>query len=115
MNLPESASSSMSGHLLFVQKRSVRAGAQVSLARLVQASTLTAHHPAVLLGCEGWLRDHLQETGLPHALVPFPSPRALTTRLTGFGPFGRAAKSALDKAGIRPRVIIANDHQECPL
>ncbi len=105
----------MSKHILFVQKRSARAGAQVSLSRLAGSNPLRPFHPAVLLGTEGWLIDHLRESGTPHAKVSFPSPRAFTTRLTGLRPFGRRAVAALTAAGIQPSAVIANDHQEVPL
>jgi len=102
-------------HVLFIQKRSARAGAQTSLARMMASSLMKDLRPAVLLGTEGWLHDHLQELGIPIAKSYFHRPRRLQVRLTGLGSFGKATSRILREAGIRPWVIVANDHTECPL
>ncbi len=93
----------------------MRAGAQTSLARLVNSAPLQSLNPAVLVGIEGWLSDHLVARSTPVVVTPFPSPRSLGARLTGCWFFTRRAQRLLDEAGIRPRAIVANDHQECPL
>jgi len=106
---------SEASHLLFIQKRSLRAGAQTSLARMVGSTPLRDLNPAVLVGTEGWLHQDLKDRAFPVALTEFPSPRAIMTRLLGYGAFARRASAKLAEVGIRPGAIIANDHQECPL
>jgi glycosyltransferase involved in cell wall biosynthesis len=103
------------GQLLFIQRRSVRAGAQTSLARLLASEPVLALRPAVLYGEDGWLFDLLAERKIPTARVRFPSSRAILTRMRGLGGFAREAVGELERSGIRPAVIVANDHQECPL
>lgn len=101
--------------VLFIQKRSTRAGAQTSLSRLTRSGTIRELHPAVLLGTEGWLAEDLREHQVPTVITPFPSPRSLATRLLGLKAFADKAARCLGSGGIHPRAIIANDHQECPL
>lgn len=101
-------------NILFLQKRSVRAGAQTSLARILASKPLEAFQSTAILGQDGWLGRHLKERGVRAVVVPFPSPRALTTRLLGFGGFCRAVTQRLGPDRGIPAAIIANDHQECP-
>lgn len=101
--------------LLFIQKRSIRAGAQTSLARMVDSTPLRTLNPAVLLGDPGWLEEALQRQKTPVITTKFPSPRALATRLFGLRSFARRTAGMLRVQSIEPAAIIANDHQECPL
>lgn len=101
--------------VLFLQKRSHRAGAQTSLARILKSRALSHIRPVALLGSTGWLHDELSRHGIPSLVMPFPSPRAVKSRLLGLTGFGRAAKKGLSEQGITPKVVFANDHQECPL
>ena len=101
------------GHVLFLQKRSSRAGAQTSLARAT--AELKGLRPAVLAGGEGWLTNSLREQDTPVQVTTFPSPRSLSARIFGLRRFAQRSIHVLAEAGIRPRIVVANDHQECPL
>ncbi len=100
-------------HLLFIQKRPSRAGAQTSLVRL--AGAIPDLRPAVLAGGEGWLTASLRQQNIPVLIADFPGPRSLGSRLMGLGIFGRSVAALADSVGIFPWAVIANDHQECPL
>jgi len=101
--------------ILFLQKRPIRAGAQTSLARMVDSTPLRVLDPAVLLGGGGWLEEQLRRQKVPVMVTDFPSPRALKTRLLGLGGWARQAAAVLKARSISPAALIANDHQECPL
>jgi glycosyltransferase involved in cell wall biosynthesis len=105
----------IAGDILFIQKRSVRAGAQTSLARLMRSRCLAAFQPAALLGSAGWLSSDLGASALPVVVMTFPAPRAFLTRLMGLGFYANRARQRLIEARVYPRAIVANDHQECPL
>ena len=100
-------------HLLFVQNRAKRAGAQVSLSRIVTSPDIKPLNPFVLLGCNGWLDSSLHEEAIPHTIQPWTSPRSLRARMGGLAKFARSTISQLHAKGIRPTAIVANDHQEC--
>jgi glycosyltransferase involved in cell wall biosynthesis len=100
-------------HLLFVQNRAKRAGAQVSLSRIVTSSEIKPLNPFVLLGCNEWLDSFLHEEAIPHTIQPGPSPRSLRARMGGLAKFARSTISQLHAKGITPTAIVANDHQEC--
>jgi len=102
-------------HVLFIQKRSTRAGAQTSLARMMRSSLVKDLQPAVLMGSAGWLQDHLKNLDIPVVESHFPRLRRLHTQLVGLGGFGKTARRLLSEKGIHPRTIVANDHSECPL
>ncbi len=99
-------------NVLFIQKRARRAGAQVSLSRIVNSSEITPLHPCVLLGEEGWLDGFLTEKSIPHHISPWPSPRSLGARIGGLKKFAENTLSQLHTDGIAPIAIVANDHQE---
>lgn len=101
--------------VLFIQKRPIRAGAQTSLARLVDSAPLRPLEPAALIGGEGWLSQQLSRHGVPFVATPFPSPRGFLTRLFGLDGFARRVKTRLEAQRVQPAAVIANDHQECPL
>lgn len=102
-------------HIIFVQNRSKRAGAQVSLSRIVTSAEIRPLAPFVLLGDEGWLGEFLTGRAIPHRVRSWPSPRSLAARLGGLRKFARRTMADLHEKGITAGVIIANDHQETPV
>lgn len=101
--------------VLFVQNRPIRAGAQTSLARLVESDPIQSLNPMVLLGSNGWLSDQLNREGISVGVFPFKTARALSTRIFGLSAWAEKAASILGETRARIRVVVANDHQECPL
>ncbi|HYF36181.1 MAG TPA: glycosyltransferase [Prosthecobacter sp.] len=108
-------SSNLPASILFVQKRPIRAGAQTSLARMVESTPLRELAPVVLVGGHGWLEEQLQRQQVPVAVTRFVSPRGFAGRLFGLGSFASRVACQLERRSIHPTAIIANDHQECPL
>jgi glycosyltransferase involved in cell wall biosynthesis len=106
--MPDSTS-----HIFFIQNRSKRAGAQVSLSRLVTSDAIKSLHPYVLLGDDGWLGNYLTKQTIPYSVKPWPSPRSLGARLGGLDRFARNTVDLLRKENRGIRAVIANDHQEC--
>lgn len=100
--------------ILFIQKRARRAGAQVSLSRIVTSEEIRDlnPNPFVLLGDDGWLGSFLSEQSIPHIARPWPSPRSLIGRLGGLDQFSKRFIKHLTAQGLTPGAIIANDHQE---
>jgi glycosyltransferase involved in cell wall biosynthesis len=103
------------GNILFIQDRSIRAGAQTSLERMVQSENIRQLNPAALIAQPGWLSDTLKKHHVPAVVSRWPSPRSLKARLGGLDRFAKKIVPVLKQASIYPRVIIANDHQECLL
>lgn len=101
--------------VLFLQNRPIRAGAQTSLARLVDSAPIRPLDPVVLLNSDGWLSDQLCRQGTPYCVFPFKSPRSLSTRIFGLSTWAKSAAAALGETRSQIRCIVANDHQECPL
>lgn len=101
--------------VVFLQKRCHRAGAQTSLARMLGSRTLSHIDPIVVLGEKGWLAEELSGRGIGNFSIPFPSPRALKSRVFGLESFSRKTRQQLVSQGIYPVAVFANDHQECPL
>ena len=102
-------------HLFFVQNRAKRAGAQVSLSRIVTSREIKQLNPFVLLGCNEWLDSFLHEEAIPHTVQPWTSPRSLRARMGGLAKFARSTISQLHAKGITPTAIVANDHLECQI
>jgi glycosyltransferase involved in cell wall biosynthesis len=100
-------------HLLFVQNRAKRAGAQVSLSKIAASAEIRPLNPFVLLGSVGWLSSFFGEERIPHMIQPWPSPRSLSARVGGLAKFGKSTISQLHASGAAPTAIVANDHQEC--
>ena len=100
-------------HVLFVQNRSQRAGAQVSLSRLVTQPSIQGLYPHVILGTKGWLNHFLTESSVSHDIRSWPSPRSLSARLGGLRKFAQVTVNDLAQREISLSAIIANDHQEC--
>lgn len=102
-------------HTLFIQYRARRAGAQTSLHRLVSSPDMANLNPAVLLAESGWLEETLLDSSIPTRCSKWPSPRSLQARLGGLRHFAKTTVQQLAAQGIHPSVIVANDHQECPI
>ena len=100
--------------VLFIQNRPSRAGAQTSLARILESKVFREIGPRVLLGKEGWLSDHLKKLGVRYGIEGFPAPRSLYWRVFGLGSWARKASHSLSDGSVF-RAIVANDHQECSL
>ena len=101
--------------LLFLQRRSSRAGAQTSLERMVLSKVINGLNPAVLIAEEGWLSATLRKHEVPSLVRSWPSPRSIKARLGGLKKFCREFVGLLGEQSMAPDVIIANDHQECLL
>jgi hypothetical protein len=98
--------------VLYVQKRTHRAGAQTCLARLLRHPGLRPWHPAVVCSEPGWLTEECRAAGIPVILEPFPSSRSLLARLRGNGAFARRVRRRLEEVGLTPGLVHANDHLE---
>ncbi|MEI6713246.1 MAG: glycosyltransferase family 4 protein [Verrucomicrobiota bacterium] len=101
--------------VLFVQNRPIRAGAQTSLARLVDSEPIRSIDPVVLLNSNGWLSDQLSRQGTSFSVFPFKSSRALSTRIFGLSTWARKVAVSLGETCASIQCVVANDHQECPL
>jgi hypothetical protein len=101
--------------VLFLQNRPIRAGAQTSLARLVDSEPIRSLDPVVLLNSEGWLSQQLKLQKSHCVVYPFKSPRALTTRIFGLSGWAKTTAACLGEHRSKIRFVVANDHQECPL
>ena len=89
--------------LLFIQRRPKRAGAQTSLFRLASVSR---HKNIILCSEEGWLT-----TALPNIIAhKWPSARSLAGRMGGL----KRAAMKINRE-VQAAIVIANDHQECPI
>lgn len=82
---------------------------------MVESAPLRTLKPAALVGGVGWLTEQLVRQAVPFVSTPFPSPRALTTRIFGLRSFSKRLLPVLKENYIEPAAIVANDHQECPL
>lgn len=100
--------------LLFLQRRSHKAGAQTCLARLLRHPRLRAMAPLVVCGEPGWLPDELAAHGIEVRIQPFPSARSLAGRLWHNRRFVRRLLKELP-AGPQNYVVHGNDFQEAPL
>lgn len=95
--------------LLILQKRAHRAGAQVSLCRLLTCGVLAPEAVTVACGDEGWLAGALRAAGIGVRVRAFPSSRALGARLLGGN---RAFAADLLRGAPAPSLVVANDHGE---
>lgn len=98
--------------VLFLQNRATRAGAQTSLARLVTQPPMRVLSPVVLLGEQGWLADWSEAQAVANMVTPFPRSRSLQGRLWSNTCFARRVRSLWKARGWRPRIVVANDHQD---
>lgn len=100
--------------LVFLQRRSHKAGAQTCLARLVRHPALRPFSPLVICGEPGWLPEELKAHGVGVRIEPFPTARSLAGRLLLNRLFCRRLAADLADPGAS-YVIHGNDHQEAPL
>jgi glycosyltransferase involved in cell wall biosynthesis len=101
----------MNQRVVYLQRRSHKAGAQTCLARLARNPHLASYRPIVVCGEQGWLTEELARHGVEFLVEPFPSSRSLAGRLWANRLFtGRVVKK-LSRLGDR-FVVHGNDHQE---
>jgi glycosyltransferase involved in cell wall biosynthesis len=94
--------------IVFLQRRTNRAGAQVALSRMLTAQSMMALDPIVIVQKNGWLTDELRSQGVKVAVLPYPSTRSLTGQLWRNRAFVRDVAAAIGK----PVAVFANNHQE---
>ncbi|MGE0604580.1 MAG: glycosyltransferase [Xanthobacteraceae bacterium] len=94
--------------IVFLQRRTNRAGAQVALSRLLTAPKLKALDPLVIVQDDGWLTEQLRTQGVKVVVLTYPSTRSLTGTLWRNRAFVRNAAASIGK----PVAVIANNHQE---
>jgi len=102
----------MTPSVLFIQKRTHRAGAQTCLARLLRHSGMKQWNPVVVCSAPGWLTGECEQNGVPFIVEPFPSSRSLGARLIGNRSWAKAVQSQLKARGLQPTIVHANDHLE---
>lgn len=102
----------MSASVLFIQKRTHRAGAQTCLARLLRHADMKAWNPVLVCSEAGWLTAECEKHGVPVIIQPFPSSRSLGARLFGNRSWAGQVKHQLQAKGLRPTLVHANDHLE---
>jgi glycosyltransferase involved in cell wall biosynthesis len=100
--------------LLFIQSRPSRAGAQTSLARILESEAFRQSAPRVLLGEQGWLSEHLDKIGVSCSIERFPAARSLYWRIRGLSSWASKIRAVLSSEPP-PQAIVANNHHECPL
>ena len=98
--------------ILFIQRRSSKAGAQTALLRLIVHPRLLRLRPVVVSASPGWLTEQCQRAGIPAIIEPFPSSRSLIGRLYANRSFARRILHRLKQAGYWPGLVQANDHLE---
>lgn len=101
----------MNQRVVYLQRRSHKAGAQTCLARLVRNPHLATYRPIVICGEQGWLTEELARHGVEFLVEPFPSSRSLAGRLWANKLFARRIVEKLSRLGDR-FLIHGNDHQE---
>lgn len=102
----------MKDRVLFVQKRTHRAGAQTCLARLLGQPRLREWEPTVVCSRAGWLTAECERLGVPVVVEEFPSSRSLAARVYQNRAFAGRVAEQLRETGIAPSVVHANDHLE---
>ena len=98
--------------VLYLQKRTHRAGAQTCLARLLRHAGLREWHPALACSQAGWLTAECERAAVPCFVEPFPSSRSLTARLFGNAAFARRIHELTLRRSFSPVIVHANDHLE---
>lgn len=98
--------------LLFLQRRTGRAGAQSALWRLVEALVDAGRSVVVVVHEEGWLVGALRSIGADVLVEPFPKPRSLGARLWATRMWAGRVATRLKLRGIEATGVIGNDHQE---
>ena len=99
-------------HVLYIQGRASKAGAQTCLERLMRSQELLPFTPVLLVGEEGWLTSACRDNGIPVICIDFPSSRSVFSLLYKNNLFANRVVSELKRLGIQPTIIHANDHNE---
>jgi glycosyltransferase involved in cell wall biosynthesis len=99
-------------HVLFLQKRAHRAGAQTCLARMLRHEGMRAWNPVLVCSEAGWLTAECERNGVAVLVESFPSSRALTARLWGNAAFARRVAGRVAALPGKPVIVHANDHWE---
>ena len=94
--------------ILFIQKRANKAGAQVCLAKTLEALKSFNIHARVIMGEEGWLTHRLRDLEALGGVADFPSFRAPLSRWLKIGRFSRRVSEVWGKYGPF-NIIHAND------
>lgn len=102
----------MKNAVLFLQKRSSKAGAQVALSRLLRHPRLQELCPVLVTEKEGWLTAQCQSYGIPIVFAEFPASRSLYNRLHGNSRFATQVLAKVEALGFKPRLVLGNDHGE---
>jgi glycosyltransferase involved in cell wall biosynthesis len=102
----------MSAGILFVQKRTHRAGAQSCLARLLAQPQIAELQPILVASQAGWLTEECERLGIPVVIEPFPSSRSMASRLFGNRSWAARVGAQLRTRGLGVGVVHANDHLE---
>lgn len=97
--------------VVFLQRRSHKAGAQTCLARLVRHPLMQNFNPIVVCGESGWLTDELNANGVPVIIEQFPSARSLSGRLVGNRLFARRLAKKLKSTSV-DFIVHGNDYSE---
>ena len=98
--------------VLFVQRRTHRAGAQTCLLRLLREPRIRALDPVLLASEEGWLTRECAREGVKCVVEPFPSSRSLSARLFRNRAFARRAAPRLAQVAAKVTLVHGNDHLE---
>ncbi len=98
--------------LLILQQRPSRAGAQTSLARLLESLRPLAVESLVLCSEPGWLSDWCAGQKLACEILPAPKARSLRGRLYANHAYVGRAIATLHSRGFVPDWLIANDTEE---
>lgn len=105
----------MAGHVIFLQRRTHRAGAQTCLARLLRHPAMQQWRPVLVCEDDGWLARTCRADGVPVLVNPFPSARTLSGRLWRNQAFAGQVASQLRQHGFTPTLVHANDHWDALL
>jgi glycosyltransferase involved in cell wall biosynthesis len=98
--------------VVFIQKRTHRAGAQTCLARLLRHAAMKTWSPVLVCSAAGWLTSESEKHGIPVIIEPFPSSRSLGSRLFGNNAWASKVRTRLQAIARQPAIVHANDHLE---
>lgn len=98
--------------VIFIQKRTHRAGAQTCLARMLRHERMRPWQPVLVCSEAGWLNAECERNGVAVIVEPFPGSRALTARLWGNAAFARRVATRVAALPGTPAIVHANDHWE---
>lgn len=101
--------------VIVLQMRAHRAGSQVALTRLFKHAAFRALNPLVVTRGEGWLSEQCLANGVSLLTTSFPTSRSLAGRLWGVRSFAKRVLSEMEQRGLKPVLVVANDHYEAML